>query len=129
NRQILYRKQRCLVTHVVTPYSLRLRSCGFKASLRPSPIRLIASTVRRIATPGHTLIHQASRIMVREAPIMNPQLIMLRSPSPRKESADSVRMAVATMKDAETIIGDMALGRICDETMRDGFWPITMAAN
>src|SRR5690554_2265899 len=89
----------------------------------------MARTVSRIATPGQTLIHQASRIMVREAPIMKPQLIMLRSPRPRNDRADSVRMAVATMKEAETITGDMALGRICDHTIRDGFWPITIDAS
>src|SRR5690606_581293 len=88
----------------------------------------MASTVSRMATPGHTLIHQASRIMVRAAPIMKPQLIRLRSPRPRNDSDDSVRIAVATMNEAETMMGDMALGRIWVHTMRPGVCPITMAA-
>ena len=33
---------------------------GLSASLRPSPTRLSASTVRRIASPGNNVIHQAS---------------------------------------------------------------------
>src|SRR6478609_11430852 len=37
-------------------------------------------------------------------------------------------MAVATMNDADTMMGDMALGRICVLTMRAGVWPMTMAA-
>src|SRR5262249_33685770 len=38
----------------------RSRSLGLSASLRPSPTRLIARTVRRIATPGTVTSHQAS---------------------------------------------------------------------
>src|SRR5699024_11626552 len=88
----------------------------------------MARTVKRMARPGQTIIHQASRIMVRAAPIMKPQLIMLRSPSPRKDRADSVRMAVATMNEAETMMGDMALGKICDQMILLGRCPATMAA-
>ena len=40
---------------------LRL-SFGLSASFRPSPIRLTASTVRKIAMPGNVTAHQASRM-------------------------------------------------------------------
>ncbi len=43
---------------------------GLSASLRPSPIRLSASTVSRMATPGKNDSHQAWRMTVRAAPIM-----------------------------------------------------------
>src|SRR3546814_18786945 len=76
-------------------YSPRLRNWGFNASLSPSPTRLMASTVSNMATPGITLIQGASRSMVREAPIMKPQLIRSRSLNPRTDRADSVRMDVA----------------------------------
>src|SRR5690606_12999666 len=46
----------------------------------------------------------------------------------RNDNADSVRIAVATMNDADTMMGDMALGRIWVQTMREGVWPMTMAA-
>ena len=59
---------------------------------------------------------------------MNPQLIMLRSPSPRKASDDSVRMAVAIISEAVTMMGEIALGKICVKMMRDGRCPITTAA-
>ncbi|MNI63076.1 hypothetical protein D3C73_1184220 [compost metagenome] len=59
---------------------------------------------------------------------MKPQLIRLRSPRPRKDRDDSVRMAVATMNEADTMMGDMALGRIWVPTMRAGVWPMTIAA-
>ena len=71
--------------------------------------------------PGNTLISGASRSMVRAAPIMKPQLMRLRSPRPRKDSEDSVRMAVAIINEAVTMMGDMALGKICVKMMRPGF--------
>jgi hypothetical protein len=43
---------------------------GLSASLSPSPTRLRASTVSRMARPGKKLHHQASRTTEREAPIM-----------------------------------------------------------
>lgn len=42
---------------------------GFSASLMPSPTRLMASTVKRIAMPGNVHTHQAERRSVRPAPI------------------------------------------------------------
>src|SRR5699024_9095146 len=109
--QVMHCQQRGVGSgHWLFSYSPRLRRWGLSASPRPSPIRLMASTVNKIAMPGQKLSHHASRIMVRPAPIMKPQLIMLRSPRPRNDSAASVRIAVATMKVAETIIGAMALG-------------------
>ena len=88
----------------------------------------MASTVIRIATPGMMLIQGASRSIVRDAPIMNPQLIILRSPRPRKASDDSVRMAVAIISDAVTMMGEIALGKIWVKMIRDGRCPMTTAA-
>ena len=43
---------------------------GLSASFSPSPARLSASTVRKIASPGKKLIHQASSSRARPAPII-----------------------------------------------------------
>src|SRR5690606_7667301 len=88
----------------------------------------IATTVTTIARPGKTLSHQASRSIVREEPIMYPQLIMFRSPRPKKESALSVRIAVATISEAITTIADMALGRMCRKIKLVSDSPRTTAA-
>src|SRR5262249_56145671 len=77
-------------------FAHRSRSLGLSASLRPSPTRLIARTVSRIATPGTVTSHQASRRKARPAPIWKPQLIRSGAPRPRNESADSMRIALAT---------------------------------
>ncbi|MNV83482.1 hypothetical protein D3C71_1772910 [compost metagenome] len=85
--------------------------------MSPSPIRLTASTVTKIATPGNRHIHQARRRKVREAPTMYPQVIRLGSPRPRKLIALSSRMALATISEAMTISGDTQFGRISANTM------------
>src|SRR3546814_866218 len=54
------------VAHVV----LLPASLGLSASFSASPIRFNDSTVIRMATPGNTLIHQASRSTLRDAPMM-----------------------------------------------------------
>src|SRR5699024_7732085 len=40
----------------------RSLSLGFRASFRPSPIRLMASTVRKMAMPGNVTDHHETRI-------------------------------------------------------------------
>src|SRR3546814_18816701 len=87
------------------------RRRGLRLSFNPSPTRLIASTVKRMATPGMAHSHHAVRKKVRLAPIMNPQLMTFGSPRPRKARADSMRMAVATISEPVTLIGDRQLGR------------------
>jgi hypothetical protein len=54
---------------------------------------------------------------------MKPRLITLGSPRPRNESADSVRMAVATMSEPVTMIGERQFGRICANMMRGSDMP------
>src|SRR5277367_3720852 len=68
---------------------------GFRASLSPSPSRLKASTVSSRAAPGKTMYHHAVlKIGVAEA-IICPQLAVGgRMPTPRNESAASIRMLV-----------------------------------
>ena len=68
--------------------------------------------------PGMAVRYHSVRSISRPAPIIEPQLITLASPRPRNASADSVRMAVATMIDAVTMIGAAAFGRIWRKMMR-----------
>src|SRR5476649_2873638 len=103
-------------------------SRGFMASLRPSPTRLSASTVRKMARPGKTLIHQAMRITLRPAQIMKPQDIRLGSPSPRNDRPLSSRMALATIKLARTMMGERALGSISRKMIAVRERPSTSAA-
>src|SRR5471032_668809 len=103
-------------------------SRGFMASLSPSPTRLSASTVRKMASPGNTLIHQAMRITLRPAPIMKPQDIRLGSPSPRNDRPLSSRMALATIRLASTMMGESALGRISRKMIAVRERPSTSAA-
>ncbi len=74
------------------------------------------------------LIHHACRIAVRPPPTMKPHDIRLGSPSPRKDSEDSSRIAVATISEASTTIGDRVLGRISRRRMVKVVWPVTTAA-
>src|SRR6185312_7186711 len=83
---------------------------GLNASFRPSPIRLRLRTVRKMARPGNVTVHQPSMRYSRLEPMMRPQLITLGSPSPRKLSPASNRMAIPTTSAAETMSGGAALG-------------------
>ena len=53
---------------------------------------------------------------------------MLGSPSPRNDSEDSSRIAVATISDASTITGDSAFGRISRQMIQELLCPVTIAA-
>src|SRR5262249_31678001 len=88
------------------------RSRGLRASLRPSPTRLMDRTASRMAVPGMAPSHHAERRNVRPEAIQHPQLRTIGSPSPRDGSADSMRRAVATISEPVTMIGDRQLGRI-----------------
>jgi len=87
----------------------------------PSPIKFSDSTVSTMRTPGRAVRYHAVRISSRPAPIMLPQLTTLGSPRPRKDRAASIRMAVATITDAVTIMAGKALGRISRIMIRT--WP------
>ncbi len=81
-----------------------------------------------MARPGKTLIHHAMRITERPEPMRKPQDIRFGSPSPRKDSEDSSRMAVAAISEASTMTDDSALGRISVRTIDRGPLPRTSAA-
>ena len=69
---------------------------GSRESRKPSPTRLIASTVTASSTPGKKMIHGAIWKKVRPSEITLPQLgISGGVPAPRKESPASVRIAEA----------------------------------
>src|SRR5690606_15836551 len=107
----------------------RPRSVGLSASFRPSPIRLTASTVRKMAAPGSVTAHQAVRMYGRLLPIIRPQLMMFGSPSPRNDRPASNRMAVPIASVADTISGAMALGSITRQMMRPLPAPMTRSAS
>src|ERR1700737_1751395 len=96
----------------------RSRSLGFNASFRPSPTKLIASTVARIARPGNVQIHQAERSTSRPALIIRPQLIRFGSPRPRKDRPDSNRITLATNSEPTAISGEAQFGSKWRKTMR-----------
>jgi hypothetical protein len=84
---------------------------GSRASRNPSPRRFNKLTVKKIANPGaKIIIHDP---VVRPVFRICPQLGRVISPSPKKLIVDSVKMADATPKVADTKTGPMALGRIC----------------
>src|SRR5471032_7170 len=94
---------------------------GLRASLRPSPSRFSASTVSTSAPPGKAVRYHAVRSISRPSPIMLPQLTTFGSPMPRNDSADSMRMAVATITEVVTMMGGSAFGSISRQIMRA--WP------
>ena len=59
---------------------------------------------------------------------MKPQLMTLGSPRPRKDSADSMRIAVATVSEPVTMIGDRQLGRTWRKMTRRSLMPRPMHA-
>jgi hypothetical protein len=101
---------------------------GFKKSFSQSPTKLRLKTVIKIANPGKVTVHQACRIYILDEPIMYPQLMTLGSPRPKKLSPASKRMAMPTAKEALTIIGGRALGRISRQMIRIFLAPIAFDA-
>src|SRR5580698_5875288 len=91
---------------------------GLRASFSPSPSRFSASTVTTSAPPGRAVRYHAVRSISRPSPIMLPQLTRFGSPMPRNYSADSIRIAVATMTEVVTMMGGSAFGSISRQMMR-----------
>ena len=88
-------------------------SFGSSASRRPSPIRLMASTVIRMARPGNVTTHQARRMNSRAVASMVPHSgVGGWAPMPRKPSAAASRMALEKDSVACTISGARQFGRI-----------------
>src|SRR5690606_33732304 len=106
----------------------RSLSFGFSASLSPSPIRLTASTVTKIAAPGNVTAHQLVSTYCRLEPIISPQLIWFGSPRPRNDSPASNRIAEPTASVADTTSGGNALGRITFQMILPSPAPIARSA-
>ena len=79
-------------------------------------------------TPGSAAKYQAVRSISRASPIMLPHDTALGSPMFMKDSADSIRMALATSTDVVTITGGSAFGRISRSAMRAWLKPRLRAA-
>jgi hypothetical protein len=88
----------------------------------------MAKTVNMMVRPGKDTNHQASRKKERAAPTIKPQLIWLGAPKPKKDSALSTRMAVATIKEPVTIKGERVFGKTCRSKMALSVCPATTAA-
>src|SRR5256886_9598296 len=81
------------------------------ASRKPSPMRLTASTVRPIASPGKSDTHGATRSRSRPSATLAPQEGGGGgAPSPTNESAASAMIAPPTPSVAATITGPSTLG-------------------
>ena len=81
------------------------------ASRSPSPTRLNAVTVMKMAAPGKVTSHHAYVMYVCDCFSTSPQLAAGGgTPNPRKLRPDSVRMAPATPNVADTQTGASAFG-------------------
>ena len=76
-----------------------------------------------MAIPGMAHSHHAVRRTLRPAPTWNPQLITLGSARPRKESPDSIKIAVATMSEPRTMTGERQFGRMWRSMIRPSLIP------
>src|SRR5205085_10820501 len=89
----------------------RTRRRGSNASRSPSPTKLTASTVRKMARPGNTVSHHQSSTVPIEPDRRFPQLgVGGGMPNPRNDSVVSTRIASATTRVAFTMIGPRQLG-------------------
>src|SRR5690606_31109941 len=105
-----------------------LLSLGSSASRNPSPTRLMASTVTRIARPGKVTTHQARRMNWRDSASMVPHSgVGGWAPRPRKPSAAASRMALEKLSVACTIKGARQLGRMVLNISRKWLAPATRA--
>jgi len=90
---------------------------GSSASRRPSPMKLMERTVRKIAVPGKMAQWGAKSRLSLASKRMRPHVGMSGgNPSPRNDSDDSAMIAVATSRVPATITGPTAFGRMCRTT-------------
>src|SRR5690606_40090728 len=90
-----------------------LFSLGSRASRNPSPIRLMASTVTRMASPGKVTTHQARWMNSRASASIVPHSgVGGWTPMPRKPRAAASRIAAEKARVAWTISGARQLGRM-----------------
>src|SRR4029079_3160549 len=86
---------------------------GSSASRKPSPMKLMVSTVRKIAAPAKISQCGAMSIVSLASNSTRPQVgISGGKPNPRNDRVDSWMMAAATSMVAATITGPRALGRM-----------------
>src|SRR5919112_722718 len=91
----------------------RFRERGSRASRRPSPMRLVASTVAKRKDPAKTEIHQACCSLGWPLLTMLPHVgVRGGTPAPRKDSDASERIANATTNVPCTINGDSELAKM-----------------
>src|SRR5713101_10218676 len=103
---------------------------GSRASRRPSPTKLMARTVRKIAAPGNTVIHQLSSVVPMALVSRLPQLAVGGwIPKPRNDSVLSTRIASATTSVAFTMMGPRQLGNTWRRMMRVFDAPIARDAS
>ena len=107
----------------------RVRCRGSRTSRTPSPSRLKANTVTRIARPGNTPIHQAVVRKPWASYSMRPQEGSGGcTPSPRNDRAASDRIAKANEIDVCTTTGPEIFGSTWPNRMRGVDTPIVRAA-
>ncbi|SMB69836.1 Uncharacterised protein [Acinetobacter baumannii] len=105
---------------------------GSKASRRPSPIKLIASTASTIAAPAgiHCQGYCSRMLTLRATLIRLPQVAVGGcTPRPRKESPASSKIALATPKVAYTTSTSTVFGSRWRRMMRLGRAPMATAAD
>src|SRR5690606_17384527 len=107
----------------------QLRSRGSRASRRPSPSRLKASTVTTIVSPGNVATHHALSSVSRPSATMFPQVgVGGATPSPRKERPASRTIVFPIPSVAATMTGASTLGTRCRRMIRQRPNPSARAA-
>src|SRR5690606_25692965 len=108
--------------------SIRVRCLGSSTSRSPSPSRLNARTVTKMAAPGKTLIHQAWDRNPCAAKSMPPHDGAGGwMPRPRNDSAASDRIAKANESDVCTINGPVMFGSTCRPRIERPLTPMVRA--
>src|SRR5581483_4369192 len=103
---------------------------GSRTSRSPSPSRLNATAVSRIAAPGNVTSHHW--VVKYDWPwlTIRPQSgVGSCAPRPRNESADAVRMTADTSSETCTISGVIEFGRTCRRRIRRCGTPSARAAS
>src|SRR5262249_7848052 len=119
---LLHRVQLILLSHIFRR--------GSRASRKPSPNRLNASTVRKIAIPGKRHSQGLISKIIRPAFRSQPQLgVGGCVPSPRKLSEASAMIDVPTLSVEVTMRGAMQLGRMCRHSRRGSRTARALAAS
>src|SRR5690606_26077043 len=104
-----------------------LFSLGSRASRNPSPIRLMASTVTRMASPGKVTTHQARWMNSRASASIVPHSgVGGWAPMPRNPSAAASRIAEEKASVACTMSGARQFGRIVRNMRRSVPAPATL---